>query len=548
MKTKLAWLIILLSILSLFITGCSSNDDSDGYYPGDDTEIKLANFKVNTVNHYGIADGYQTVSLSSEGSMIHFWGAYNHYNFYGYFTEANGQGMRATDEEGYLTEEFRQYCKDHLDEEITVYCYATLKDCTITLVTNTEQSFEPITAKCTESVELPMEVEKTGYTFRGWSTDSDDWTGSDYVYCDDTEVTAYAIFSPITTYVRGRAMYSDYRTGSVEYDSNYTLEYVEYFGYNFTGYFSEENGEGIQYTDNRGNSLSPWKILPGDAYYYDIYAHYVPAESYTITLPNEGIKRYITVTYVDYYGDGKNLEKTYTSGSKIEYLVPPNIDNRHVFDGWYEEYLLTHEFMYDTPVTNDIKLYPKITEVGDLSALHKTIITSDINEAMPITVQGDHIRSYVCGYSGTLNITISYSCTDDDVLSVGGPIHVPFGLRNGESVSTRISVEAGKIITFTFNSHNDTNNKGTVYYTLSGLDRTDREVEVDIPDEFEIRVTNGNTFKLKVFQYDNYIFRGYYTERDGKGERVTDENGKSIGTYEFGNDVTLYAYYVEKDE
>jgi len=43
---------------------------------------------------------------------------------------------------------------------------------------------------------------------------------------------------------------------------------------------------------------------------------------------------------------------------------------------------------------------------------------------------------------------------------------------------------------------------------------------------------------------DDYVFCGYYTEADGKGTKLTDESGKSLGVYGFAEDITAYPYYL----
>ena len=44
-----------------------------------------------------------------------------------------------------------------------------------------------------------------------------------------------------------------------------------------------------------------------------------------------------------------------------------------------------------------------------------------------------------------------------------------------------------------------------------------------------------------------FFFRGFYTEKNGEGEKIIDENGEPCARVEPASELTLYAFY-ERDE
>ena len=58
---------------------------------------------------------------------------------------------------------------------------------------------------------------------------------------------------------------------SVEYGSSYTWGYKEVEGYTFKGFYTEENGQGTQLTDETGASITNWTYTEN----MTVYAYYV---------------------------------------------------------------------------------------------------------------------------------------------------------------------------------------------------------------------------------------------------------------------------------
>ena len=106
-------------------------------------------------------------------------------------------------------------------------------------------------------------------------------------------------------------------------------------GYEFKGYFTEENGKGTQYVDEDGTILNNSIYIKQDTY---VYAYYVPKE-YKITCDWQGgsgvnVTEYFYELYDNYFTFNaiKKLDSTVTknysySGSKASFTAP--------YTGWY---------------------------------------------------------------------------------------------------------------------------------------------------------------------------------------------------------------------
>ena len=65
-------------------------------------------------------------------------------------------------------------------------------------------------------------------------------------------------------------------------------------------------------------------------------------------------------------------------------------------------------------------------------------------------------------------------------------------------------------------------------------------------EEPSFTVTENESFKLEVPVYkggDGAAFLGWYTQKDGKGEKLTDETGASLEKWDGRGDITVYAYF-----
>ena len=58
-----------------------------------------------------------------------------------------------------------------------------------------------------------------------------------------------------------------------------------------------------------------------------------------------------------------------------------------------------------------------------------------------------------------------------------------------------------------------------------------------------VKVQYNSRFSIKPQFKDGYVFKGYYTEKDGQGTPVTDENGNSLNVFDKLGDLTVYPYF-----
>lgn len=57
-------------------------------------------------------------------------------------------------------------------------------------------------------------------------------------------------------------------------------------------------------------------------------------------------------------------------------------------------------------------------------------------------------------------------------------------------------------------------------------------------------ITYNDEYTLPISTEDEYVFMGYYTLKDGKGTKLTDEKGNSVTAYNYCNNISAYPYFV----
>ena len=548
-------LVILLSACACSVVG---NDSDNGTSYDDDEPSK---FTLNVVIQNGYGESTQEIEhlyyndedLKSAIDACSLGSAEYGYHTYGYFTERDGGGMPAFDAEGKITEEYKNYILANKPESVTIYYHREPMDATLTLICDEEERVYNV--KMFETVDLAelYVPEKLGYKFLGWTAYYDQT-----ITVDELDPVYYARFEPlkITTKLCDPVEeQSDYFY--IDYGSTYTANYKEHSGYNFVGYFSKENGEGTQYTDKNGNSLAPWSILNEKddyetAIHIPLYAHYIPAEKYTVRVNNDGLKNSFTVTYMDAYQQAEGrapVERSTSATLKLQYITPRDIPEGCYFAGWYTDKKFSHKFDFSQPVTSDLTLYPRFEKypdkvIGSLSYNNcETYVTANGSDTVA--------RKYVVAEDTTADISISASAVPEKKTiyvsiynSTKGKYILSGALTNADLIisisDTALSV--GDELTLSVTGEGDPQSVRFMFYGFTEPVGT----YAVLPEYFEYDVTNGNSYQLDVFPKYGYEFQGYYTKPNGEGTKVTDENGKSIVAYDFESDIKLYPYYKEK--
>ncbi len=550
--------ILLLSLCACELLGGSSQSNNNNsmeihelIIEVDDTAYGASPY---TMRHAFMKD--EELERFLDNISMHYMDGYTNY---GYFTEQNGNGMCAIGTDGRVTAEFKNYLIENKPDNISIYLHAEAEDAKFTLVYEGESKTYNVKMHDYFNPEDLVMPEKYGYIFCGWREEGGyTQTG---IYVEKYDATYYAFFLPCTARTKIHDPLASYNNGTrdqeFDYDSDYRITYTEYDGYNFVGYFSEENGEGTKFTDENGNSLSPWSLLNETDKYNDrisIYAHYIPAEMCTVTIPNDGFVTSFTVTYMDAYMGAEYrlpVERYATEGKKFEYITPSDIPEGYYFAGWFEDAGLRDRYDFSQTLTSDITLYPRFNKlpddvIGSLSAKRNfTYVTANS--------KGTKSTEYIIADDATVTLSAYAAIASDsskpvyvNVRNVTDGTNILIGelTKDGRGISANdLNLSCGDVIRFSVSTTGD---PIPVEFKINGFNQAEGAY-ADIPDYFEYEVTSNNSYKLPAFSKYDYDFMGYYTEPDGGGTQCTDKNGKSLGKYDFGSDVTLYPYFVLKE-
>ena len=535
--------ICLAMLLGIFCTSCSffKQGNEENNETEKDTEYT---FYVYSVDDTFVRN--ETV-IRGEDKYVYF--SDNRYTFNGYFTEKDGKGNQITDSTGKVLKDFKA---PGSSTAFAIYPYVSALTYTLTFVTNCEEVITPETHTTEEDFSLP-EVSKKGYQFVGWSTNPNDWTGLTNVYGGQyrQDTILYAIFRAETyTVIYHKGTGTDYGRIDVAYGEDYTVPYVEETGYNFVGYYTKENGQGQQLTDSEGKSISAWSITENRV--VDIYAHYKTAQTYTLTIENNGLVSGINVTYKEWaWKDGQPVDRTvsYRNGEKIAYLSP-DVREGYYFDGWYTDYLCRNEYDFTSAeyISDDVVLYAKWVELS--STAPKNILSKATDGSIRLTFgeSTSNDMKFFCDFSGTITVNYRVVSFAGEPKTQGAHISIlDFDkiVADGESGSVEVTVKKGDILGIT--------GKSIVYgehpnlvYSFEGFPEIVSQKEVKTPSEFTVVVTKGNHYTLPVYEQSGYIFVGYFSRSDGMGIQLTDEKGNSLSVWNGSNDATVYPYYVKR--
>ncbi len=116
---------------------------------------------------------------------------------------------------------------------------------------------------------------------------------------------------------------------TVEYGSHYTLPVATKMGYEFVGYFTQPNGQGIQLTDGSGQSLAPYGVLD----HSQMYACYKPCV-YDVVFD---------------YADGVTESTSAPATFDEVFLLPVPTRDRYTFGGWFYQGLEITEGIWTMP-------------------------------------------------------------------------------------------------------------------------------------------------------------------------------------------------------
>ncbi|WP_242831098.1 InlB B-repeat-containing protein [Desulfosporosinus meridiei] len=253
--------------------------------------------------------------------------------------------------------------------DLTVYAKWTLLQPNTYRVTFDSNEGSPVAAisnvTANATVTLPEDPEKEGYTFAGWYTDNGDFenefTGSTPVTGDLTVYAKWTELSPNTYTVS-----FDSNEGSpvaaisnVTANATVTLpEAPEKEGYTFAGWYTD-NGD----FENEFTGSTP---VTGDLTVYAKWTE-LPPNTYRVTFDSNEGSPVAAISNV-------------TANTTVTLPEAPDKEG-YTFAGWYTDNgTFENEFTGSTPVTGDLTVYAKWTELPP----NTYRVTFDSNEGSPV--------------------------------------------------------------------------------------------------------------------------------------------------------------------
>jgi len=360
---------------------------------------------------------------------------------------------------------------------------------TYTVTLNNDAKTSTITATTDKALSTLPTPTKDNYNFMGWYTKANgqgDKYTSETVYTAGTGITLYAYWlgADVAITYEGNGGSINTVTKNVKCGDSITIDKYTgtKAGYTFDGWNTKEDGKGDAYSADQAVTVTGSMTL---------YAMWKPV-SYNVTLNN----------------DEKTSTITATTGTALSVLPTPTKDNYN-FMGWYTEKdgkgdKYTSETVYDAGADITLYAYWSGTDVA---------ITYEGNGGSVNTVT----KNVKCGDSITID---KYT-----------------GTKKGFSFDGWNTKEDGKGDAYSIDQAVTVTGSMTLYAMWKPASYT-----VTLNNDAKtstITATTGTALStLPTPTKDNYDFMGWYTEKDGKGDKYTSET-----VYNAGADITLYAYW-----
>lgn len=251
----------------------------------------------------------------------------NHYTFKGYYSERNGNGTKYYDE--------NMNSVTTWDKQTSTILYAYWIPDTY-IVTFDKQGgtggSNSVIASYEQAMPTATAPEKTGYRFLGYYYANP--TGTDIQYYDGNMVSVKSWNISRNTTLYAKWVVKEYtvilnQDGGVDGQNYFKVKYDEEMpeiqephktGYTFSGYYTEQNGQGTKYYNADMTSAKNWDI---DQDYISLYAYWTPT-SYTITFDKQGG-----------IGGTDEVDSVYYQGDLPEGLVAPTREG-YIFKGFYK--------------------------------------------------------------------------------------------------------------------------------------------------------------------------------------------------------------------
>ena len=389
--------------------------------------------------------------------------------------------------------------------------------------------------KLTVTVDTPMKLSantftRTGYIFAGWAEEKDGTKKYDnqaeITLENDDGIILYAVWEAITykiqfsTNLDESLNVTNPETITIAYDKAFKLPVLEDIDgqYYFKGWNTEADGKGENYLcENEIKNLTSQNNAV-----LKLYARWSREGEYIINYVLDGG-----------INDSGNQSSFYEENSVWLYN-PTHPNESYSFVGWYEdEYFSGDSISYWDPYEkqSDVTLYAKWDK-----PTYKVTLVSKVDGENTVSVSVNATIG-----SNMPKIVVPYR---NDDYSFGGYFTQENGMgeqyynADGESTSSYDKDEDLTLYAYWI--------KNTYRYEVTFMANDEESSNVGM----KITVTYGEVMpdvEPSSNRNENYIFAGYFTERNCQGEKIYDENGKAVTKdgearkYELKGDLTLYA-------
>ncbi|MDE5856097.1 MAG: InlB B-repeat-containing protein, partial [Anaeroplasmataceae bacterium] len=265
----------------------------------------------------------------------------------------------------------------------TIYAYYEIQTFTVTFM-NGSTTVSTKTVNYDSTVTLPTAPTKTGYTFKGWSTNTTTYAAFNASTKITSNTTLYAFFDIQTfkvTFMNGNTKISE---ETVDYNSTASVpSNPSKTGWVFKGWSTNEN------------TLVPFNTNTKITSNTTIYAYFI--EEFTVTFNVEGTKTTVKVE----------------SGNKVTEPEAPT-KSGYTFTGWY---LDNTKFNFNTPITDSIELVAGF--VSEQDAPIEVTKYSGYNEGLffeATPVVGASLSDYSVQYKLASNSASSWKTIDQQLI------------------------------------------------------------------------------------------------------------------------------------
>lgn len=431
---------------------------------------------------------------------------------------------------------------DSMDETVTFYAKWKPLEYLITYHTNggyLNETTEIYTVENAVTYAIPT---KTGFTFAGWYYDAGltQYAGTGFSAGEIGDKVLYAKWSG-NTYTIELDLNDDAKdpasasstTASVIFNQNFTLPTATRNGYIFNGWAT---ADGELYTLENGSSLKPWDIAQDTM----LYANWTRKQFYvkvnangTISwlgtdgfsddqTPIEYGSEFMTATEIE---QAFNPEKiSYKDGHKFTYFT---LEDGTKFTSWTEVPDLG-------PDGTIICIYANYTPEINFNIMFRIsqgeLLTADYGESISLIPAPDRI-----GYTFKYWMVADVNVAPNNSIYVG--THLAPGTAFNYTVMPDLSIgveEDGRSIVL------------DAYYEPNIYNVSFETEYVEPPTTMS--VVYDSTPTLPVLETPGRTFLGWYTEEDGNGDQITNDEGTLTSErWNIASDCTLYAAWDTED-